>query len=157
MQDILDQARDQATGCAAAGYNGCCTGDNCKTDSGCYCDVKCYYFHNCCDDITKVGCYRKHAHYTVRKIKIIIDKLIFFPAVIFRNADFKTFLYEGDLRIHYRILFAYTCILQHAEIQVLDKLFIVTLLFSPQRHSGVNSSSWSDLQYKQHQLNFVVS
>ena len=54
-------ARPQATGCAAAGYTGCCTGDNCKTDSGCYCDVKCYYFHNCCDDITAIGCYRKHA------------------------------------------------------------------------------------------------
>ena len=52
-------ARPQTTGCAAAGYTGCCTGDNCKTDSGCYCDVRCYYFHNCCDDITSIGCYRK--------------------------------------------------------------------------------------------------
>ena len=46
-------------GCAAAGYSGCCTDENCKTASGCYCDVRCYYFHNCCDDITSVGCYRK--------------------------------------------------------------------------------------------------
>ena len=45
-------------GCAAAGYSGCCE-ENCKTPSGCYCDVRCYYFHNCCDDITSVGCYRK--------------------------------------------------------------------------------------------------
>ena len=69
---MLDRARPQATaptqaatsqptGCAAAGYDGCCTGDDCKTESGCYCDVKCYYFHNCCDDITAVGCYRKCA------------------------------------------------------------------------------------------------
>ena len=62
VQNQLDQAnngpaRSQATGCAAAGYNGCCTGDDCKTESGCYCDVKCYYFHNCCDDITSIGCY----------------------------------------------------------------------------------------------------
>ena len=60
VQSMLDKARPQATGCAAAGYDGCCTGDNCKTESGCYCDVKCYYFHNCCDDITTIGCYRKH-------------------------------------------------------------------------------------------------
>ena len=58
---MLDEATSQPTGCAAAGYTGCCTGDNCKTDSGCYCDVKCYYFHNCCDDITAIGCYRKCA------------------------------------------------------------------------------------------------
>ena len=45
-------------GCAAAGYSGCCD-KNCKTASGCYCDVRCYYFRNCCDDITSVGCYRK--------------------------------------------------------------------------------------------------
>ena len=64
VQNQLDQtnndlARHQATGCAGAGYNGSCTGDDCKTESGCYCDVKCYYFHNCCDDITSIGCYRK--------------------------------------------------------------------------------------------------
>ena len=51
-------------GCAAAGYNGCCT-NNCKTTSGCYCDVKCYYFHNCCDDITSVGCYRKSTIFAI--------------------------------------------------------------------------------------------
>ena len=57
-------ATSHPTGCAAAGYRGCCTGDNCKTDSGCYCDVRCYYFHNCCDDITSIGCYRKCAAYS---------------------------------------------------------------------------------------------
>ena len=60
----MQAARHQATGCAAAGYTGCCTGENCKTDSGCYCDVKCYYFHNCCDDVTAIGCYRKCATYS---------------------------------------------------------------------------------------------
>ena len=63
VQLLLDKARHQDTGCAAAGYDGCCTGDDCKTESGCYCDVKCYYFHNCCDDITAIGCYRKCAIY----------------------------------------------------------------------------------------------
>ena len=53
--------RLQVTGCVAAGYTGCCIGGNCKVESGCYCDVKCYYFHNCCDDITASGCYRKCA------------------------------------------------------------------------------------------------
>ena len=57
-------ATSHPTGCAAAGYTGCCTGDNCKTDSGCYCDVRCYYFHNCCDDITSIGCYRKCTAYS---------------------------------------------------------------------------------------------
>ena len=58
-------------GCAAAGYSGCCTDENsqnCKTTSGCYCDVKCYYFHNCCDDITSVGCYRKSTIFAMYKI-----------------------------------------------------------------------------------------
>ena len=59
----LDNARHQDTGRAAAGYDGCCTGDDCKTESGCYCDVKCYYFRNCCDDITAIGCYHKCASY----------------------------------------------------------------------------------------------
>ena len=46
-------------GCAAAGYSGCCTEGDCKAVSGCYCDVTCYYFRTCCDDITMAGCYRK--------------------------------------------------------------------------------------------------
>ena len=31
-----------------------------KAASGCYCDVTCYYFRTCCDDITANGCYRKN-------------------------------------------------------------------------------------------------
>ena len=40
VQMQLDNARHKDTGCAAAGYTGCCTGDDCKTESGCYCDVR---------------------------------------------------------------------------------------------------------------------
>ena len=75
VQNQLDQtnngqaARHQATGCAAAGHTGCCTGDNCKTNTGCYCDVKCYYFHNCCHDIVSIACYRKH---TIQFVYIVL-------------------------------------------------------------------------------------
>ena len=54
------RAKVQQQGCAAAGYHGCCTEGNCKTTSGCYCGVDCYFFRNCCDDITVVGCYREY-------------------------------------------------------------------------------------------------
>ena len=78
-------ATTQATGCAAAGYTGCCTGDNCKVDSGCYCDVKCYYFHNCCDDITAIGCYRKcaiHFMCSLQKVKLLFQQLRIFSDAI---------------------------------------------------------------------------
>ena len=65
-------AKLQVTGCAAAGYTRCCTGDNCKVESGCYCDVKCYYFHNCCDDITSIGCYRKYSIHLVCCLSYLI-------------------------------------------------------------------------------------
>lgn len=53
------RAKVQQQGCAAAGHSGCCTGDNCRTASGCNCGVDCYLLRNCCDDITVVGCYRE--------------------------------------------------------------------------------------------------
>jgi len=61
IQADQDEIQAGATyqGCAAAGFNGCCAEGNCKAASGCYCDVTCYYFRTCCDDITEVGCYRK--------------------------------------------------------------------------------------------------
>jgi len=52
-------------GCVAAGYKGCCTEGDCKAASGCYCDVTCYYFRTCCDDMITVGCYRKSTIKTV--------------------------------------------------------------------------------------------
>ena len=62
LVDAVSQALNAATyqGCAAAGHKGCCTEGDCKAASGCYCDVTCYYFRTCCDDITANGCYRKN-------------------------------------------------------------------------------------------------
>ena len=102
VQNLLDQANHaptqagklQATGCAAAGYTGCCTGDNCRVKSGCYCDVKCYYFHNCCDDITAIGCYRKCAIHFVCSLNHLILTVKYIIALWKKPRDFHVHLSE---------------------------------------------------------------
>ena len=47
--------------CASQGYTGCCdpnTNGNCLgSDGTCYCDHDCYFYGDCCADITSIGCF----------------------------------------------------------------------------------------------------
>ena len=40
--------------CVDAGFESCCTGSNCGLPSGCFCDLPCYEFDDCCDDIAEI-------------------------------------------------------------------------------------------------------
>ena len=51
-----------AGSCVNASFNGCCTGADCEVFSSstfpisCFCDVLCYTYDDCCNDITSIGC-----------------------------------------------------------------------------------------------------
>ena len=47
-----------ATPCQDAGYSGCCStgGGSCRTTSGCFCDLTCYTYNDCCSDIRDINC-----------------------------------------------------------------------------------------------------
>ena len=48
--------------CVDAGFSGCCEGDNCEVfpssnfSFSCFCDVMCFKYGDCCDDISITGC-----------------------------------------------------------------------------------------------------
>ena len=54
--------------CVDAGFTGCCTNNDCEVfsptfASSCYCDVLCYVFDDCCEDITDIGCHQQNGIY----------------------------------------------------------------------------------------------
>ena len=56
------QVNTCAGSCADAGFSGCCVDDNCEITAAavplsCYCDVLCYEFNDCCDDIELIECH----------------------------------------------------------------------------------------------------